>query len=640
MAHEFMRLLYPSGYRSSAIGPDFFLQLSRNFTIAPDIPVRRPGYEIRRKINANPALLTYTERIPADNIAGTLYVAVWDKDTIFEDEQDGTAMISRKTGLVDPYGGNTNRLPSWVHMFGRTIFCNGTDFGVIIHDGSNVVVRDSLADPGTPTVAVQGAGLSDGNWSVQIRWYDDKTKTYSGPSQRDGSPTPVTTSSQGLRVTQSTPPSRATHWQVQLTMTATPTAGDYEITYEPGDSVGLIPIATTYVDLTQDPASGVPFEWRTDGTTIRQRHSNPPAASLVTEFRGRAFYATHAERWLVWSDSTNPEHFYHDTTDANLGYNTYQGDGVSSGITGPCTGLSSNEHVLLYFMENAIVVGEGSWTANFNSNTEFIGRNARLTPLTKNTTGASCPSMAAKDQELYFIGQDGFKMFTGSGVTDLDTEAMQHVWDNRDPTFDHRNKVAYVPSTKMVLFALTMLTGAVDAPTVVCAWHTEKKRWCPPWDLHVASMTLHRLTTDAGVNRGAQLLIGLSVGAIVELGFGDGDGWTSNDSDQDDLTGTSGTGTTSMTVSGKSWAANIHWGRSVVITNPTTGEEHYRVCSANTPTVVSWLGAVTGCTTGWYMNLAGIPAGVDLALLDPDALELVLQALVLTLDDQISRRVD
>jgi hypothetical protein len=40
------------------------------------------------------------------------------------------------------------------------------------------------------------------------------------------------------------------------------------------------------------------------------------------------------------------------------------------------------------------------------------------------------------------------------------------------------------------------------------------------------------------------------------------------------------------------------------------------------------------------MNLAGIPAGVDLALLDPDALELVLQALVLTLDDQISRRVD
>lgn len=350
---------------------------------------RRPGYAIRRTLPYLSTASHWLERIPLDLGTGVLKAVLHYDDDFVEDVDAGTSV---ETSVYNPLSAAANYAPSWVHFRGKTIWvANGTAARVLLHDGSAYHSLPSMADPGSSTLSTPAVGsMTIGTWYVRVRWYDSKTGTYSGPQNRTSAAASATTSGSNLcvQVTRPTLPSRSvTHWQVQLALN-TDTPSNYEIQYSLTDTggsplaltTGLIPVNTTTVQSRVDPASGTQFEFRTMGASTLYRHANFPPAHFVTQFRGRLFFASASALWLVWSETDNPEHFYHDTTDPAAGFNTVRGEGLLDSVASPCTGLVANETVLLFFTRNSVTLGEGSWVLETNGS-----RDARLTPLTQNT---------------------------------------------------------------------------------------------------------------------------------------------------------------------------------------------------------------------------------------------------------------
>jgi hypothetical protein len=641
------------GYRDSINLPDTFLQLSRNFSVAPDMPARRRGFVIRRKMTPAPAAGTYMERLPVDELDGTLQAAFQYGTTLYWDKATPTSI---KTGLVNPL--TAKRKPQWVHMLGRCVRVDGTNFGVVIHDGTTMTYRDPLPDGPDNTVdgvtisAVAGGAMTvppvSGVMYVRIRYYDEKTGTYSGPNDRTGTTDLSVTLSGGtqtVRINGSavSVPARASHVQIQFAPD-TDAPSSYEVSNENGDASGLITKAAFTagnIDYTADPDTGLAFEFRTDDLQSVYRHSNPPtSASMVAEFRGRLFFATHTDTWLVWSETDNPEHFYHEvgTEGSTTSMNSIFGDGGSNAATGPITALGATEIVLCIFTRTSLMLGEGSWQPTFNSDTgNFQRRDMRITPLTQNTRGAVSPDVEVVGQELYFIAQDGPSVFGGQGAVPIDPEAITQTWVLRDWQYEGLYSIGYDPNTRLIHFAfVTTATNADDGVLdTMLVWHPLRAQWCPPWDLHVTSMTLHRLTTDAGVNRGARLLAGGPYGTINELNFGDGDGVDTDDNEFDPQFSTSDT-TESVTVSTAAWTTDEWQGFGLVLVDRGDDTTYYRTIRSNTGTVISWDGVVTDSGSGWELGIAGIDCRMHLAAFP--GIEGVLRRVKALLDDQVARR--
>jgi hypothetical protein len=151
-------------------------------------------------------------------------------------------------------------------------------------------------------------------------------------------------------------------------------------------------------------------------------------------------------------------------------------------------------------------------------------------------------------------------------------------------------------------------------------------------------MTLHRLTTDGGVNRGVRLLLGMPYGDIGEFGYGDGDGWDGSDADAAEQTSSAHSSTT-ITKTGAAWTVDEHIGKSVLIINDSTGEYSWRVIKDSSADTLTWSKAIT--TTGMAtptFYIGGIAGVVHLALIEGGE-EIVLWRLCAILDDQINRRV-
>ncbi len=627
------------GYRDGALSLVALLKASRNLIVSEELYHTRPGCLIRRQIGP-PVAKTYLERIPVDQSDGTLRAILhYAVDLV----TDADSPSNLETSVYDPYAADANYPPSWVQMYGRTVWvANGAEFRILIHDGSSYLVRNAMGDPGDPTPTLDGSGhsVTVGAWFVRIREWDSKTNTYSAPNSRTATVSSVTVTGSGerIRVAFTATNPRADKWQVQLAR-ATDSPGTYEIHYAPlnaasagiGDSVGRIPVGTVDAYFEADPVSGTRFEYRTIGAQTLYRHTNPPPAHFVTEYRQRAFFAAADARWLVWSEVGNPEYFYHNTTDPELGFNTADGEAVISGVVSPCTGLAANESALLYFTRAGVVIGEGTW--------ELVGelRRAQLTPLAQNGVGAISQSTAAKDQMVFFAGEDGLSVYAG-GVPDLiDHRAVQHFWRSRDRDFDHRILVNYEPHWGVVVMAFVSNDAPIaGVPDVALAFNIRKRLWCPPWDFPCTAMTLHRLTTDGGVKRGTRLLVAHPYGTIGEWGVSWGDGVDASDTDTDETAETSST-TTSVTKTGAGWTVNEWAGRSLALFDATTGKVVYRHIKSNTADTINWDTAVSHSGGGWIFAIGGYFHGVHRAGLWAGG-EVSIRRVNAQLDDQLSRR--
>lgn len=626
------------GYDGDSFGPGTFLSGSRNFSLERSLPVTRRGYVIRRVV-ANVSTVGYLERFPVDSM-DAVHGAAYMRGAILY--RDAVTPFSLDNLTVDPYGATGNAIPQWAHAYGRTVLVNGNDFRVLIRSGGVVVSKSPMADPGVPTLAAVGGGsMTQGvAWYVRVRWYDSSTGTFSGPSERTTAPATATITLGGgnssIQVTQPTPPSRATHWQVQMVQT-TDTPSGYQINTE-GYSSGLIGIGTTSVTFTVNPTSGTRFEFRDDGANVYYRHSNPPDAHFVVFFRGRWFYASAAAGWLVWTDVGNPEHFFHDTDDPNFGFGTSLGDGVGNSIGGPCTALFSNQFALFYATRTDIHMGEGSWQEVFNEDGTFAGRRARISPLTQGGLGASCASSAVVDQDIYFLSALGPALISGGRAYALRPASIRNVWAGADRRHLNRTKVVYDPDTDTVMFSLvTQQSPSAGAPDMILPWQRSREVWAPPWNLLTSGGALQRVVLDDGTERGARAVFGTWHGQAIEFGVGDGDGWDGSHADAAERTPTSVT-TTSATFSGETWALDEHQGKSVVLVDPE-GNWHYRQVSTNNSTVLNWVGAVSGFATTWKVVLGGIPAIWHFGAMDADSgQELAVRSIRIPLDDQPSRR--
>lgn len=617
----------PGSYRGDALTQEAFHSLSRNFALDRDLPVGRRGYTIRRSKAS--ASLAYLERFPCDEGNGTLRAAFILDAAVWEDKTTPTLI---ETLAVTPYAGTGVPLPGWAFAYGRTVLVNGTDYRVYIFDAGAIQSRIPLTDPGIPTLgAVAGGSLTQGvSWYVRIRWYDQITGTFSGPSQRL---TPASFiilggANQSILVSRPSIPSRASHWQVQLVKT-TDTPSGYEISFDVG-TAGLITAATTDVTVTIAPASGTRFEFRTDDAQTLYRHANPPPAHYVVFWKGRWFYAASNGRWLVWSDVGNPEHFFHDTADPTQGFNTALGDGVGNSIAGPCTGLFCNQLALYYATHGEINICEGTWQEVFDDTGVFIGRRARISPLTQNGMGAVSPSFIVRDQEIYFHSVRGPAVISGGRVEPLDPTAVRNIWVARDRAHMNRFKVGYDPDSDTVLFSVvTQQTPVAGGPDLILPWQTSKRVWCPPWTLQTSGMSLTRWP-----DRGLRLFLGSWHGQQLEFGVGEGDGWDGSDPDAAGRSPSSVTSTTA-TFSGETWATDVHQGKSVILVDPN-GNWYPRQVSTNSGTVLSWLGAVTGLATTWTTYLGGIPYVWHFAEIESE--EMNVTKVAIPLDDQPSRR--
>jgi len=621
------------GYLGDALTPEAFLSESRNFSLASDVPVRRRGYAVRR---SDVTAASFLERIPVDEVDGTPHAAYLLADELYEDKAS-PALLDTLT--VDPYDGVDAEMPSWVYAYARTVLVNGTDWRLLIWDGSSALTAlEPLTDPSNPNLGVSGGGsIPDGTWYVRVRWYDSLTGTYSGPNARTASAGSVVTGSGNntIDVDQPTsPPSRATHWQIQLSSSIdTPSA--FEITAETHAS-GLIPIATATVALTLSPTAGTHFDYRTDGAQVIYRHANPPSgASFVAFHRGRWFYASRSARWLVWSDIGSPEHFYSSPTDPTSGFNTADGDGIGSSLSGACTGLFSNQQVLYFAQRGDIQVCEGSWDEVFAEDGTFISRNGRISPLSTNGIGAVSGSSIVVDQDVYFVSPRGPAVISGGSAAALRPEAIRTLWGRRDRAYDHRSRVSYDPDTDAVVFSLVTQQSPVEGmPELLLAWQRNRQAWCPPWTICTSGLSLVRFVTDAGDDRGMRLIAGSWYGQQLELGVSDGDGWDGSDADAEPWTPDSVT-STSATQTAAGWAADEFAGYGVVLVAPN-GTWYPRQIKSNTTDTLTWEGAISSIQTNHYVFLGGIAGVWHTAILD--AGEVVLRGVNLVLDDQPSRR--
>lgn len=620
-----------AGYRGDALSPEVFLGLSRNFSLERDMPVGRKGYSVRRN-SATAAV--FLERIPVDGGDGSFMGAFLLGNSIYKDGGTPTLVDTITTGAY-----SSGPPPQWAYAYGRAVLVDGTSFRVLIKDGSTLLSRSPLPDPGAPVLApVAGGSLSQTNppWYVRIRWYDSKTGTFSGPSQRLATAASITLSggNNSIQVTRPSAPARADFWQVQLVKT-TDTPSGYEISYDVGIGGGLIAIATTAVTITVAPASGTRFEFRADAASILYRHSNPPAAHFVAFWKGRWFYASAVARWLVWTDVGSPEAFYHDTANPEAGFNTALGDGVGNSISGPCTGLFSNQSVLYYATLGEINTAEGTWEEVFDNQGVYVGRRARITPLTQNGLGAVSASFVAVDQEVYFLSSRGPAVISSGFAGPLETLAVRNIWETRSRQYDNRGRIGYDPESDTVLFSvLTQQSPLAGYPDLVLPWQRSRKTWCPPWTLFTTGMTLARFQTDAGVERGLRLILGSWYGQQLEFGIGHGDGWDGSDGDAAERLPSSVT-TNSVTFSGETWASNEHAGKSLVLVSPE-GNWTVRQVANNTATTLGFDGAVTGLATTWSTYLGGIPYIWHFAQVAPG--EMVVRKVAIPLDDQPSRR--
>jgi hypothetical protein len=268
--------------------------------------------------------------------------------------------------------------------------------------------------------------------------------------------------------------------------------------------------------------------------------------------------------------------------------------------------LAANEAAVYFGWAGGIVAMSGTFQPHFDPDGNFVGRDYQADVLTQGTAGVISPDFAVADQDIYCIGDDGPKVLTRNSFFALTPEAIRPEWDKRTSKYHRRWRVGYLPEFRLVLFAYTTDSrGITGLPDTVLAWHIDKQRWCPPWDLHVTSLTLHRYLTSGGDARGHRLFAGGPYGSVKILGWGDGDGWDGSDADHE-LTATSQT-TTSVDVSGKSWTVDEFADFGLVLQHPTTGEKHSRTVSTNDADTLTWAGAITAPAAGnWKVWLGGI----------------------------------
>lgn len=604
------------GYRASSFSLSHLLRRSRNLSLHTDVPRRRAGYRIVRSVSGASG---YHKRLPVNRINGTQQAAIQIGTTIYE---DGAPPTSRYTGLTDPYGATDRRVHKNVYFRGKQILVGGSDADnrVLVFDGSQLYVRAPWDDADTPTVAANGSGssLTVQTWYVRIREYDEKTNSYSGPSQRTATAVSVTpTSGQRIQVDFSAANTRATHWQIEIASADLP--GSYQIVYDPrdgtgsalgtADSVGRIEVGTTTAYIYADPASGDAFPYRqVRGVSVYRHGKIPTGAAYIAQFNGKIFYAPHDDTWLVWSESGDPEAFYHDPSDPSAGFNTMDGEGLIDTVASPCRGLAATETALFYFTELSVIVWSGSFylAVGTDGTADYRGRDARSDILAQGSSGLVGSAVRVVDQDVYLFTQDGPGVISGGGLLALDPEAVRADWECRDRAHETRYHIGYSPRHRLLLFAFVSKDAPISGvPDKVLAWHVEKGQWCPPWDLLATSFTLD-ISESGSDPDGLRLYMGGPYGQMLEYGYGDGDGEDGSDADAADLESTSATSTTA-TVSGKSWTADEWKGCSVVLTDRTTGRRYYRVISTNTTDTLTWEGSATDSGGGWLINIGGIP---------------------------------
>jgi hypothetical protein len=451
-----------------------------------------------------------------------------------------------------------------------------------------------------------------------MRYRDSKTGTESGPDNRTGNAGTVLLSggNSAIQVTPVSIPSRATHWQVQMVLSSTGDAPANFIIHLTAldavggstisDGAGWIPVASTTAFFDADPlATGTQFEFRTVGVVVAYRHSNiPTLATSIAHFNGRSFWASDSGTWLVWSEADNPEHFYNDPTDPSSGFNTVDGTSLVDTVISPNMALAATESAILFFTRTGISLGEGSFILSGTSPNQI--RDARFTILGQDSVGAVSPNVQVVDQEVYFFAQDGPKVFSGGGVLDLDPEAIRAIWDCRDPLYEHRSHIGYLPDQKLVTFSfVSKNTPITGYPDVTICWHTTKRQWCPPWTLFTSAWTLHRDQTG-GSNRGLKAFMGLPYGSVAEFGFGDGDGADPSGTDFDETNSSSDTGTT-VDNTGAGWTADEFVDHGLWLKDRTTGRMYYKIIKTNDTDTLTWEGSLADAGAGWTFAIAGFP---------------------------------
>ena len=634
MAIEAVPIQVPQthGYHDGTLSQEVLMSLCRNMSLARSLPTRRPGYAVRRQQGTTEE---YTERIPCDEIDGTLRACFLLWDVLYVDKATPSSL---ETLAVDPWAAVANALPSWAYAYARTVLVNGLDFRILMASGGDPTSREELPDPGNPTLTTPAGGsMTAGTWYVRIRWYDEATETWSGPDNRVTTAQTAAPAVGNLSIDVDISaisggiPTRATHWQIQLVMTTDAPSG-YEIHYTPGDTTGKIPVGTTSVTLTTDPSSGDRFPFQTTDAAVVYRHANPPLAHFVCFHRGRWFYGANNQQWIVWSDVGNPEHFYHDTTDPSAGLNSAEGDGIGNSMSGALTGIFSNQFQSFFAQRGDIHVGTGSWAEVYDETGVFVQRNAFIEPLAANGAGAVSSKWVGVDQEVFFISPRGPSVISNGKVEVLASDAIRALWNSRDRAVEHRFHVTYDPDGDLVLFSLA--TQSTEAkPDLVLAWSRAKKLWCPPWTLRTSSLGLMRFQTDGGTDRGLRAMAGSWSGGQLELGVSDGDGWEGDDADAAGFQPASVT-TTSITKTAAGWTVNEFASFSIVIVDPD-GKWYYRQVLSNTSDTITWTEPIADIANNHYVFIGGIPEVWHTVL--ADAKEIELRGVKLVLDDQPSR---
>jgi hypothetical protein len=574
---------------------------SRNISLQDGLPRTRPGYSIYNEIVKEDAT-KYTEYIPLSDTAGSPVYAIVKGNEIFDSA--GTLLA---TMTQNPY--NSGIPLSVIRDNNTTIVGDGANYYTLGVSGGLAVVKDAMVEPSPCASAViAGGALTSQLWFIRIRWYDSDTGTYSGPNEMQGITSIQQTTTAGnqtitLDITALVPPTRATHWEIQMASIDTPS--DYEVILAAGEVSTRIPVATLTATLDADPAAGFNFQFRTNGAVTQYRYGYPPVGYTFAEmWRGRMFASAYDGTWLAWSEADNIEHWYGDATDPPSGvFNVTNGEGTITDNTGPCTGLAATEQNLLFFMAGAICIAEGTWEERFNNAGTFIGRQARLSGLSMGNTGNVAPRPCTVDTEIYFAAQDGPKVFSNNRIVDLSSANISTDWqavmETATMPYIH---IGYSPDTRQVLYLVSMAGEYTSTPTRVFAYQRDQGAWCPPWDLAATSLTLHRL--QGSVPRGNTLLFGTVTGQIMQFNNGTADGDEDTNAGFTPYTPDTALAATSQKI-GAGWTVNEFMGMSAVL-EYTNGDYERVIINSNTTDTLSWVGGVTvGYTT---VHIGGIAA--------------------------------